>query len=251
MYFQFGSYRHPNNEVNLTSYEAIPRYSPRGQRTTYLLRLHASGLLLCDDQDGTAAERQSNLNSKINQLVDAYSLANMDQSCGLYHDDGTVTRHRLESSATNPANISGVRLAYRSWPKGDAAEYATGREFYIILEAEVTDNESEVIEYRETVSLVGTGGPRYRVVELEVAPPIVEIVNVFTKVDVVQEGTVIGFQTYLQPPGPLLPQYEYQDLRMVRRMTPDAFGRGFRNYRTDYRYVMVLPAYIPLAPHIL
>lgn len=241
MFFRFGSYDHPANEVNLTSFEVIPRHSERGRPMTKLIRLHLNGEIIVDSTLTTSAARQADLNTKIARLIDTYSQQNMDQNCGLYHDNETVTRHKLESSTTNPANISGVRLAYRSWPKGDPAEYATCRSFYIILEAEYRDLESQIVAYHERVHGIGTTGPEYAWTTLAQGLPTRQILAERTVQEVVQEGSVTGFDgwpaAFLYGSGPLFPTLEDLNLRQIVRTGPSYVGRAFTHYRIDWRYV--------------
>lgn len=242
MFFKFGAHQHPNNEVNLVNYEVIPQLSDRGRPETTRIRMHVIGEILVDQTLTTPTARQADLNTKITTLINAYSLANMDQNCGLYHNDGTITRHKLESSATNAANISGVRMVYRSWPKGDPAEYATMRSFYIILEAIYRDLESQLVSYSEKVHGIGTTGPRHSWTEHATGLPTREIINQRTVQTLIQEGYAIGFDgwpaQFLYGSGPLFPNLEQLNRRQITRSGPNFMGRQFAYYRVDWRYVM-------------
>lgn len=239
MYWKFGGYQHPDNEVNLTSMEITTRFSPRGRPMTKLYRLHLHGELVYNGQ--------STLTTRINELINAYT-GNTDVDCGLYQDDGTITPHKLQSSSTNPNNISGVKVVYRSWPKGDPEEYATCRTFYIILEAEYKDLESQLIAFRESVSVTGTTGPRRRMVEMNLGPARWQQVSAMTRQEILQQGFAIGYDGYPLGfmPGPILPSLELVDQRYVENENPEFAGRQFVRYRTNWRYVMNSP--IPQAP---
>lgn len=241
MYWVTGAHRHPNDEVNLLVFSVTPRYSLRGLERSTIFRADLSGDLIYTGQAALAP--------KIAELIDAYSLPNMDVNCGLYHDDGTPTRHKLESSTTNANNISGVKLVHRSWPRAEPEEYATGRSFRIVLEAEYKNPESELLEFRESVRKVGTGGPRFRYTEFATRVPRREIVNQFTKQEIVQEGYAKGLSGYVNPPGPLLPALEDEDLRMVELVSPDYAGRRYVDFITRWRYVMTAPTNITVIPN--
>lgn len=230
MYVTYGAYRHPDNEVNLTSFESITRYSPRNRRMVTKQRMHISGDLIYTGQAALAP--------KIAQLIDAY--ATEDQTLALWHDDGTVTRHRLESSSTNSNNISGVKIAYRSWPKGDPEEYATARTFYIIAEADYRDLDSELIEYHDRVRIRGTAGPRRRFLEFARGPAQAQITVQQTLQEIVQEGFAVGFDGWPNVvPGPISPTNELVDERVIDNQGPTFAGAAFTHYRINWRYVMV------------
>jgi hypothetical protein len=232
VYYQHGAHRHPNNEVNLTTLEVTTIRSPRGLEMIKRYRLHLSGELL--------AVGQAALSTAIAELIDAYTLFDPDVTSGLYHDDGTPTRHRIESSLINSANISGVRMAYRSWPKGEPEEYATGREFYIILEAEYRDLEGQIINYHEHVRKRGTCGPYVNYTEFQTGLARLEVINQQTVQDIVQEGYAVGFDGYVYPngPGAIFPALEIPTLRVIDPESPEFMGRAFAYYRTNWRYVM-------------
>lgn len=231
MYVTFGSYRHPSNECNLTSFESITRYSERNRRMTTKQRMHISGELIYTGQAALAP--------RIAELIDAYAIE--DQTLCLWHDDGTQTRHRLESSAQNANNISGVKIAYRSWPKGEPEEYATARTFYIIAEATYRDLDGELIDYHDRVRIRGTTGPRRRFMEFATGPARAQITNQSTLQEIVQEGYAVGFDGWPLGfvPGPIWPTNELVDERVIDHAAPSYAGAAFTHYRTNWRYVMV------------
>jgi hypothetical protein len=247
MYFKFGSYQHPDNEVNLTTYEVTTQRSPRGRPMKTTIRLHINGQL--------QAAGQSALNTKIAELIDVYSQSNMDQDCGLYHDDGTVTRHKLESSNTNSANLTGVRLVHRSWPRSEPEEYATCRSFYIVLEAVYRDLESQLIDFHERLYGIGTTAPAFLWTLLASGRPKRQMIHTWTLQTLVQEGYATGFDgwpvNFLYGPGPLFPALEDQERRTIYRTGPRYLGRAFANYRIDWRYIMHSDTDLDPYPHII
>src|SRR5687768_1493993 len=98
-YAKFGGFQHPNDELVLTKFEAIPFFNDRNQRLEVRYRCHAYGELLYEG---------AQLQTKINELINAYSIPN--QHFGLYLDDGTLTRHKLDPN--DPAAVSGVMVTH-------------------------------------------------------------------------------------------------------------------------------------------
>lgn len=231
MYFRYGSYTHPANEVNLTSFEAFRIFNERGKQESVLYRLHATGEIL---ETG-----QSDLHAAIAARINAYSVQNQD--VGLLHDDGTPTSHYLR--AADPDTLTGVRIVRHAWPKGDPAEYATQRTFYMVFEAEHRRLESQIVGFHESVQVIG-GGPRIRGIEFEVGPPLFVVLNQQTISRVEQVGFMEGFDFYPDPgliPAPIFPGYNLRDLTRVRREAPRLRGIQATNYRVAWSYVMETP----------
>jgi len=238
-HFAYGSHVHPEGEVILTAYEVIPRYSDRGRRVEATYRMHIMGELIYQGAE---------LNSKIAELIDAYSID--DQDAVLYMPDGTPTRHALY--VNDPNNISGVHVAYRSWPKGDAAELCTTRTFYIRLEAVMLEPTSEIVWWQETVRHIGTTGPKWTMIPMASGPPVPQIIYQQTPQTIIQSGIAIGLEGYplAKWPGALLPQWEHLDERMVELMSPQYRGRKYTHYPIRWSYRMSTPVQQNLFPNV-
>ena len=230
MYFKYGDYTHPEAEVNLVRMEIIPQFTPRGRRWAVLYRLHCSGELIADGQDAIKA--------KIDTFVNAYS-AN-GQAAGLYHSDGTPTRHFLPSGGNN---ISRNRVAYRSWPRGAPDEYATARTYYVIIEGLFLEEDSQVYHWQETVQFHGNAGPQWRWHPTSTGQPIQQITSLVTTQRIVQWGSITGISLYPTGnlPPPILPQWEHEDLRDITYGAPKYFGNSYNQYPLRWRYVMETP----------
>lgn len=238
-YFRYGNYTHDNDEVVLTAMEVIPKYSDRGRRREATYRLHLVGELI-----GTG----STLQDKIAELITAYEPD--DQDAALYLDDGTLTRHRLE--ANNSANLSGVHVAARSWPKGDAAEICTTRSFYIRLEATYFEPTSQIVWYQETVRSIGTTGPAWVAIPQVTGPVIFQQIAQVTPQIIIQAGTVTGLEGYPlgNVPPPLLPTYEHQEKRTYELLSPQFRGRRYSDFSIRWAYHMSSPTAQTLIPNV-
>ena len=240
MYWKYGNYTHPANEVNLVSVQQYPVYTDRLYRRTSRYRMTIAGEL----QYATQAE----LTTKITELMAAYDYDGYE--AGLYQDDGTVTRHHLP---LNGNLISGPRIMYRDFPKGDAAEYATKRTFRVVLEAEYLEVESQLVSFQETLSFRGTGGPLWRMKMYAKGVPKPELLAQKTPQQIIQHGTVVGLQGYPLGflPAPLFPQWEHANQRSFNIQSPRRYGNMFLDFPMTYAYVFTLPVAQDAFPNAL
>lgn len=234
MFFRYGDFTHPAGEVNLTRFNIRGLFGPRGQRLKTVYTMFLDGEICAD---GPAA-----ITTRIAELVEVYSHNYRD--AGLYLDDGTLTPHHLQSNRFDC--ISGVKVIQRSWPEGGPTEYATGRKYSITLEAEFDDADSQVVEWQEQVAVVGNCGPRIEVVEVSQGPPLLQLLNQRTAQRIIQSGSSIGYEGYVESFGPLYPTFEHVDQQLIRRGTPKAQGRGYRFFPLQWTYYHSLA--IPQTP---
>jgi hypothetical protein len=228
MYFRYGSHTHPANEVNIDRFQIQSRMSGRNRRRSMIYTMHISGELLYDTQTA--------LTAAIAQLRDAYD--RNFQDAGFYQDDGTLTPHHLPNSSDC---ISGVQVVGRSWPIGDAAEYATKRTFSVVLQAEYDRPDSEVLEWSERFLYVGNGGPCIEVVPQYEGPPVVQRLHEKTAQILIQSGRSKGLNGYLLPPGAIFPGFEHQNERREEPGTPNMSGMRHQEYPFEWTYRMTLP----------
>lgn len=193
MFVKVGQYPHPINECNLRRMEIKHRLSPRGKRVTKIITLYLEGYLYADTQSG--------LTAVISQLIEAYR--EDYQEIGLYEDDGAGnigvrTPHYID----NVGSVSGVRILGRNWPKGAGDEYANKRFFSITAYSEYADAETQLVYWKDSVKVVGTGGPRREVRETWEGP-YEYLTAKKTSQRLVRTGQAIGFTAYIKPPGPV------------------------------------------------
>lgn len=240
MFFRYGNYQHPDDEVLLQSFEQIPIRSNRGGRRESLYRMRVAGDIIADGQAAISA--------RITELVVAYSEDYKDAA--LYQDDGTITRHALLNNVAQ--NISGVQITHRSWPRGDPAEYATYRHFSIGFQARYTELDSNLVEYREGLSKFGTGGPSVNVVTMLSGPPRFRQLANQTPIQLIQSGRATGYFDYpfAYIPGPIYPDLEHQDRREITYISPQFNGRGYTDYTVSWRYVMTSPVNVNPVPNV-
>lgn len=238
MFFKYGGYQHPDNEARLMAFIVRPNHSQRGKRltTTYEMHIQIEVNIPNSLAGATTAQAQTHLAGRISEIIDAYQEDYKDAA--FCHDDGSLTRHSL----VNADSLSGVRVTHRTWPKGDGDEYATTRTGYVVLQADYLTPNSQLVLFQEFVRNIGTGGPRWRIQDLEVGNPIVVPLNQRTHQRVIQTGMAVGLQGYvLDYMIPLWPQFEHLDLREVSPATPRANGQGYTHYPISWTFHMSLP----------
>jgi hypothetical protein len=242
MYIKYGSYQHPPEEAGLASWSVQPRISSRGFVLAHNVKAIVQGDLVI-----TSSQNQYDITNKINALNAA--LDQPFQDFGLYHDNGTPSSHFLENY--HPMNLTGNRCIHRQFAAEDSnAEYATGRAFQYVIAAEIQNPESALIEYAESVTHVGDGGP---VAHWEDTPggPAWWPEFPSTVQRVVQSGYAVTLGAYLLPPGPILGfPYYMANQTVIKRTTPIRYPQGLEGYRIDWNYTYLTNITIPLFPNI-
>lgn len=227
MYMKYGNYTHDSNLASF-SINRENRYHPLSNApVSQVYRVAIRGTL----RDTT----QAGLRTQINALDAAYAI--QGQEWGLYHDDATLSAHYLPHSSTLMRPIRVVKPP--SYDRSEAAEYATERTYSIELEAEYRSWEPNFIEFSESVTISGTGGPRYVVTELLLTLPVRDKVTNATLVKATQSGQAFGWQSrpYSIVPPPLWPQVEDVWARQITEISPEQQGPGlYRRYGIAWSY---------------
>lgn len=235
MYWRYGTYQHPDNEVNVVNVTRKRRYSTRLRTLTTIVSVVLQGELLADTQ--------SAIDAKIAQLQAAYAIDGFD--LGFFTDAGVLTNHRLIS--TDPSCVTPVRILDLSFPVGDAAEFAVKRKYQIVAQAEFLTPDSQLVEWHESVEYVGNGGPRWEIVDTYEGP-IRQLVAQRTATKIIQSGRAVALQTPILPPGSLLPAFELPDQRRVTLGSGRRLGRLALFYPTEWTYFHVCPTYQEVFP---
>ncbi|ANS03305.1 hypothetical protein [uncultured Mediterranean phage uvDeep-CGR2-KM19-C37] len=236
MYFKYGSYQHDDNTVTLASVSRQAIFSPRGRRQIMRERLQISGVII--------ASTQATIKSAVDALEAAY--ADDGKDAGLYHDNDSVSSHFLDSSAS----LGGVRVVSGpSYPKGDGAEYATGRDFTVVLEADFPESGEELTSFQETLRIVGTGGPRFAIVEVLNGLPQSQIVQQRTSVVATQSGRSVGLTAYPFVPPPIFPVFEIQGRRDISTGSPTLNNTVHTNWPVSWVYHFHAPGPLSALPN--
>lgn len=228
MYFKYGSYSHDENEVSFEHALVAKLDSggvPYGYTETYKLK----GRL--------QADTQAEITTAIDALKAAYAV--QFQDLVLYDNSGAITSHALLNNNT----LGGVKVVEGpSFPNSMGAEYSTYRTYEIMVAADTPlpgQGSNSTTEWSESLTFIGTGGPRVVWQPMITGTPIRQPVSELTTIKAIQRGSAVGFATYISFPAPLFPlETEHQDQRVYERNTPQFMGGGlFRYYPSTWTYV--------------
>ncbi len=211
-FFVYRGVQFENGLIDLTRMNIRYAHSPRGYRVKRIDTLYLRGEIMADGA--------SDVLEQVQQVIDAF-----DEDYGsarLYLDDGTPTQHGLENDSQ--FNLTGVKVIERSWPKGGVEELANMRTFQVTLEAEYADNETQLLEWSETLEYYGNTGPRFEVVDTYFGP-YTNLQCLRTAQRIVQTGYALGFTANVLPPGSFAPALEHVDRRYVKLGSGKQQGR--------------------------
>lgn len=220
MFFRYGKYIHPANEVALTIRKEA-RYSDRGQKRSVVETWNLQGVL----QAATPAE----LSGRIAALTAAYA-AN-GQTAALCFDDGSFTAHVLDTITS----LGGVRVVSLDFPEGRGAEYSTFRTYQLVLAAEYATPGEMLLEYEESIRLEG-GGPKFVILQTLTGVPQRQQVAQITPHRAVQTGRALGLASYPPVSTPLWPEAEHREQRRVTFHSPKFTNHQFSEFAVEWEF---------------
>lgn len=228
MYVQYGSYQFDANNVAVTLTQRR-NFARRGEPVTITKQMTLDGILLPD------SATQASIKTKIDAFEDAF--AEHGEDLGLYHDDGSVSAHFLDSSAS----LGGVRIIDVSYPDGDgrSGQYATRRSFRVTAEAEFSASSDGLVIFRETLQFIGSGGIRDTLVETRTGIPQRQIISLQTPQTIIQSGSSVGLEAYVNFPAPIFPGIEQHPQRRLTNGDPERIPGGFRNWPRSWQYTFL------------
>ena len=223
MFLRYGSYTHAQNEPAVQiGKQAV--FSRRGFRRAVRETWRIVGVLHAADQPG--------LTAAIAALRSAYNVNGLD--LGLYLDDGvTLTDHALSSAAA----LGGTRVTALEFPSGKGAEYSTFRSYSISVEADFPDTSNNLLDFSETLSFEGTGGPRMIFLDTLEGLPQQQIARQRTTYRARQEGRAVGLATYPPVAPPIWPSAELQDQRRLSLRAPRRVAGNLTEFAAEWTYV--------------
>jgi hypothetical protein len=235
MYLRFGNYTHAVDEaaVVISKRRKInERGFPVGGTETWQIQGQLNGNSVSD------------LTTKIQALEAAYAKGGQD--IYLLDDNYNQTAHYLRSSDT----VSGVVATAIVYPFQNGAEYTTFRNYSIEVQASydidgggggAAGGQNNVVEFDQTTSWQGSGGPQFIVRTTRYGRPIYQQVARETPIMVQQTGSALGYRTYPVPPPPLYPNFEHVERRQITRQHPRIASReGEREFRINWSYSFTL-----------
>lgn len=232
MYLRYGNYTHAVDEaaVNISKKRTLNQQGfPIGGVETWQIQGQLNGTSTSD------------LTAKILELENAYSKGGRD--IYLLDDSFNPTAHYILNSQT----VSGIVATAVVYPFSNGAEYTTFRNYSIEVQASYdidgggggggTGGKNDVIDFDQTISWSGTGGPQFVVRQPRYGKPILQIVSRSTPISVQQSGTAVGYRGYPNVPPPIYPRFEHVDRRQIVRQHPRiATAEERREFRINWNY---------------
>ncbi len=223
MYLKYGPYTHAQNEPAVQIGKRAV-FSPRGYRQAVRESWRIVGVL--------HAASQSSLTAAIAALRSAYSVNGFDLQ--LYLDDQTTpTDHALISAAS----LGGTRVTALEFPTGTGAEYSTFRSYSIAVEADFPDTGNNLLDFSETVSFEGSGGPRVIFLDTLDGPPQPQMAQQQTTCRARQQGRAVGLATYPAVAPPIWPAAEMQEHRRLVLRAPRRVAGNLTQFAVEWSYV--------------
>jgi hypothetical protein len=199
-------------------------FSSRGYRQAVRETWRIVGVLHAADQPGITAA--------IAALRSAYNVNGCD--LGLYLDDGvTLTDHVMTSAAA----LGGTRVTALDFPSGAGAEYSTFRSYSIAVEAEFPDTSNNLLDFSETLSFEGTGGPRVIYLDTLAGLPQAQLAQQRTTCRARQQGRAVGLATYPPIATPIWPGAELPDERRLVVRSPKRVAGNLTEFVVEWTYV--------------
>lgn len=222
MIFKYGTYSHAQNECAIVT-RRRGNYSKRGNLEYVSETWSIRGFL--------QADTQAELTTAINAMKAAYNVNGYDAA--LYLDDGTtLTSHVMYSSQAR----GGVRVVSFDFPEGQGAEYSRFRSYEIELEADFYNTTEFLLEYNESISFEGTGGPRRIFLEVLDGIPQEQIGARYTTYKATQDGSSVAFGNWPSFPPPIWPAAELVDRRKLTIKTPEKMDEQYFGYGIGWSY---------------
>jgi len=227
VYIKYGSFSLLGYEASLSVRVEAVR-SSLGFNTTRMVRFDIDGELVNTDQYAVT--------TRLSAIQSAFNIDYQD--IGLYHDNNSPTVHVL---ANGGDNLTGNKVLYAEYPQTKDGEYVTGRKFKIGIGAEIYASETNILEYKDTITYKGNGGPVWKWIDnpwwgyypVMVAPRSLQTIT--------HEGYVVGMLGYELPPTPFFsPPFEDNVKRVVQFIGPDRYPRANIGYRTNWVYTYTL-----------
>ncbi len=224
MRLAYGSYFFDQDACEVTM-DIQALVNNRGVPYCHMMQMNVAGYLA--GANTTAVDLQC-------ELLEA-ALASSYRNLVMYTDAGAATHLALY----NTGSTTGVIVSGPRYPVGKGAELVTYRKFEFTGRAEypIGTGRNVLMEFSETVSFHGTGGPRFILKPALVGLPQKQLVQQRTSVRATQAGRAIGYLEYPTEPAPLWPQGEHVEMRQVGRTGGRFRGSAFQEFAVQWSYI--------------
>lgn len=218
----YSGYNFEANELNLVSLSVQKQYSPRRRRLQEIKTARCEGQILADSM--------ATFLSRMQEIENALKV---DGGNFIY----TVNSSTGHSLLNDSSCVSGTKVIQRDFPRGDGSEFATRRTFSFTIQGTYDATDDDLISWQETVEVIGTGGPKFVILETVDRPYAMYVSNASVQY-FIQSGTAVGYANYPAFPGPNGAGLEFLDRRRETRMSGRQLGNAIRFYPIRWHYQM-------------
>ena len=147
-------------------------------------------------------------------------------------NNGGVSAYALRNSTS----FGGTRVVEPPhFPDSRGAQYSTFVTWKAAMEADYVDQTLGMIDWQETISFTGTGGPQFGFLLTLNGPPQQQTLRLATTVRAVQSGFALAMFDFPTPPPPSFPFCEHLELRQGSLTSPQRWGRGSAYAASHYK----------------
>lgn len=247
MILKIGTHPLPNRKAWI-AVSKRERRSRIGRRMFYATHITCGGDLLQKDADTDALTTQM-------QALDAACTS--DKDIVLYKSDGTTpTYHRYLTADT----IDGIRLVNFQWLKGSpevggargsGTQYHVRRSWMAEFYGEFLNNESNIIEWQERLSIIGDGGPVFISKCAQTGPVQFQQTQLFSPILIVQTGSGVGMLSRPLPPDPIAPLSVHHEKTRIEPFTPRFGVHRNTGFGIRWTFFMESAAFGSVGPTLL
>ena len=180
------------------------------------------------------------LQTEMSELEAAFSGGANDLS---WVDDtsSTIVGHSLSSGDTQ----YGVYCTGIQWlptkmitsMSGSKVEYVTTKGYIIQFQATELNKESNIVDWNETLTQYGGGGNFTKHVTSFTGKPEAQTINTYTPIRMVQQGTSVGYDAYVDYPAPIYPSHVISNFTRYNYSAPKYYANKTMYYGRGWTYV--------------
>jgi len=242
-----GGYEHEPGECYPAGVTFERLKSKRNIKYATVVRMKVAGSLV---GNLTRAE----IKTKMQAMAVAYNTDYQDAT--FEYSDGSLTSHQMLNDDVN--SLSGNKIIERSWDNQYDTELANTRSFTFTVEAiyidvDASENNANRLQWDETATSIGDGGPTWRIYNNWGSTPIKEQISSSSSITWVQQGIIFSNYSYplaphgMTPAATLFPLAdEHREQRQITLISPREYGHNnpsrpgawnYTHYGTKYKYI--------------
>lgn len=223
MQASWGNFAFPTNAAKVTN-RTIAEMSPQGLPLRYITTYDVEAFLIGVSQTDLSQQ----------EATLRVALSKPKQDFILKTDTGQISSSAIISKAT----MSGTRVRNIDFRDATDAEYVNRRTVTFSVDAIylIANAANAVISWRQSIRIVGTGGPRRSWRFPVNAPSIRQQLTPFSLITATQSGEAVGHTRAPTPPFPIWPGYIVDESVDEGESSPENLGQSYINYPVTWSY---------------